>query len=218
MSPSLNSDIPDNIASINLYFYSKMDKTIPAANEWIKSYGDYLFSLAMIKTRNKEVAEDLVQETFLSAFKAYDKFQHGSTEKTWLTAILNNKIIDHYRKKDVLKDAETYLSETDSSFYDHFFTADRQMYGHWIKEAYPQVWELPADHSLIQQEFRKILELCLSKLPSKLLPVFIAKFMDDEDAEDICKEFNLSSSNYWVILHRAKLLMRGCLEENWLSE
>jgi RNA polymerase sigma-70 factor (ECF subfamily) len=189
----------------------------PKPDAWLKQYGDYLFSIAMLKTRDKTLAEDLVQETFLSALKGYDGFQHNSSEKTWLTSILKNKIIDHYRKKDVLRNTEAYLVETEHAFYDHFFSPDPTQKGHWVEKAYPKSWETAADHSIIEKEFSAILELCLSKLPSKLLPVFMARFMDEENAENICKEFNLTSSNYWVILHRAKLLMRSCLEEKWLS-
>lgn len=192
-------------------------KTPPNAQEWINAYGDYLFSIAMLKTRDKTLAEDLVQETFLSAIKGYGNFQGKSSEKTWLVTILKNKIIDHYRKKDILKDAGLYLNQTDHSFYDHFFSNDQERQGHWLEKASPQTWELSADHSLIEKEFGAALEFCLSKLPSKLLPVFMARFLDEEEAENICKEFNLSSSNYWVILHRAKLLMRACLEAKWLS-
>jgi RNA polymerase sigma-70 factor (TIGR02943 family) len=192
-------------------------KTPPNAEAWLKAHGNYLFSIAMMKTRDKTLSEDLVQETFLSAIKGYDNFQGNSSEKTWLTTILKNKIIDHYRKKNILKDANSYLTETDHAFYDHFFATDQDRNGHWLEAASPKGWEFPADHAIIEKEFNATLELCLSKLPAKLLPVFLARVLDEDDSENICKEFNLSASNYWVILHRAKLLMRACLEAKWLS-
>jgi len=182
---------------------------------WVSNYGDYLFSIALMKTSNTEVAEDLVQDTFLSAIKAADSFKGESAEKTWLVRILNNKIIDYYRKKDVLKGTSDYLDSTENNFDEHFFEANSHSEAYWKKEAMPDHWKAEADSSLNQAEFNKVLEFCMQKLPSKLLPVFVLKYMDDEDADKICKELDISSSNYWVIIHRAKLLMRACLEKNW---
>jgi RNA polymerase sigma-70 factor (ECF subfamily) len=185
---------------------------------WIQLYGDYLFSMAIIKTNNKELAEDLVQETFFSAFKAKETFKGNSSEKTWLTAILKNKIIDFYRKKEVLKQAGEYLSSTEESFYSSFFSQEEEKMGHWTSEAAPTGWKREAaDAALNSKEFNKILLYCIEKMPAKLAPVFLARFIDEEDAEKICKEYDLSSSNYWVIIHRAKVLIRSCLEKNWFA-
>lgn len=183
-------------------------------SQWVSMYGDYLYSVAFFKTGNKETAEDLVQETFLSAIKGKDSFKAESSEKTWLTSILKNKIVDFYRKKDVLKNADQYLADTENSFQYNFFDAND---GHWKDSALPQQWQESADQNLNDSEFNRILEYCIRKLPSKLVPVFIAKYIDDADSEEICKEFKISSSNYWVILHRAKVLMRSCLEKNWIQ-
>lgn len=179
--------------------------------DWVSRYGDYLFSIAMLKTSNRETAEDLVQETFIAAIKAKDTFREASSEKTWLTAILKNKIIDHYRKKDVLKNVSTYLDETDASFADNFFHRN----GHWKTGAMPHNWQENADGDINRAEFYRILQECIQKMPAKLVPVFTARFIDNEDSDIICKEFNITSSNYWVIIHRAKVLMRNCLEKNW---
>ncbi len=189
------------------------DKNILRPGEWVKTYADYLYSLAFIKVNNKETAEDLVQETFLSAFKAKDNFKQGSSEKTWLTAILKNKIIDHYRKKDVLKEVDGYISATERGFDEHFFNESD---GHWLVDAGPRDWNELADAKVNHHEFNKIIQYCIQKMPAKLVPVFVAKFLDEAEAEIICKEFNITSSNYWVILHRAKVLIRSCLEKNWM--
>ena len=180
--------------------------------DWVKTYADYLYSLALIKVSNKETAEDLVQETFLSALKAKNTFKNGSSEKTWLTAILKNKIIDHYRKKDILKDVSTYISDTDKGFDEHFFNEHD---GHWMMQSAPLAWKESADAKVNRNEFNKIIQYCIQKMPNKLVPVFVAKFLDDAEADIICKEFNITSSNYWVIIHRAKVLIRSCLEKNW---
>ncbi len=179
---------------------------------WVKSYGDYLFSYCFLRVRNRETAEDLVQETFLSAFAARERFAGESAEKTWLVAILKNKIIDYYRKKDVLKETDSYLAETDDDFSREFFNESN---GHWLREGAPQLWTAAADANLNQEEFSRVLLACIEKMPPKLVPVFIAKFIDDEESETICKVHALSASNYWVIIHRAKVLIRSCLEKNW---
>lgn len=186
--------------------------------QWVANYGDYLFSIAVLKTNNQMVSEDLVQETFLSGIKAMGGFKGESSEKTWLTRILNNKIIDYYRKKDVLKNTDSYLIETEQPFYNHFFESDKKILGHWTASANPKDWGTDAEQALLNKEFNSILEDCMSKMPPKLAPVFIAKFIDDDGAEKICKDFNISSSNYWVILHRTKIIMRKCLETNWFNK
>ncbi|HZY81588.1 MAG TPA: sigma-70 family RNA polymerase sigma factor [Cyclobacteriaceae bacterium] len=183
---------------------------MPALNpdSWLTSYGDYLFSYCMIRVNHRETAEDLVQETLISAFRSKDSFKGESSEATWLVAILKNKIIDHYRKRDVLKDVQYYLESTEEDFSKNFFDASN---GHWLRDA------APADLNIEQGEFEKILLGCVHKMPPKLVPVFIAKFFDEEDSETICKVHNISSSNYWVIIHRAKVLVRACLEKNWFK-
>lgn len=185
---------------------------------WISLYGDYFYSMAMIKTGNKELAEDLVQDTFLSAYKAKESFKGNSSEKTWLTAILKNKIVDYYRKKDVLRNTDQYLSESEQSFDSSFFTTEGNHAGHWTTAAAPKDWDMEmADNQLNKSEFNKILQYCIQKMPPKLVPVFLARFVEEEKAETICKELQLTSSNYWVIIHRAKVLMRSCLEKNWFD-
>lgn len=193
-----------------------MSNTLQPA-DWIGLYGDYLYSLALLKTGNKEIAEDLVQDTFLSAFKARESFKGNSSEKTWLATILKNKIVDHYRKKDVLKNTGDYLADTEESFHNSFFTTGDPA-GHWTSATAPKEWHTEnADNPVNKREFYQILQYCIQKMPPKLVPVFLARFVDQENADEICKEFNISSSNYWVIIHRAKLLMRSCLEKNWFG-
>ncbi len=181
-------------------------------SSWVKLFGDYLFSYALLKVGNRETAEDLLQETFVSAIKARDTFKGDSSEKTWLVAILKNKIIDHYRKKDVLKNASEYVAETDNDFSIHYFDKSN---GHWLQNTAPQDWPESADQPINSVEFERVLQMCIHKMPPKLIPVFVAKFIDDEDSQEICKVHDISASNYWVMIHRAKVLIRSCLEKNW---
>lgn len=183
-------------------------------DSWLKSYGDYLFSYCMVRLNHRETAEDLVQETLISAFRSRESFKGESSEVTWLVAILKNKIIDHYRKKDVLKNTSGYLESTDNDFSRNFFDPDN---GHWLRPAAPGLWSESSQSNVEEAEFNEVLQSCVHKMPSKLVPVFIAKFFDDEDSEKICKDHDITPSNYWVIIHRAKVLMRACLEKNWFQ-
>jgi RNA polymerase sigma-70 factor (TIGR02943 family) len=180
---------------------------------WVKNYADYFYAYAFFKTNNTEVAQDLVQDTFLAALRAKDGFKGDSNEKTWLMRILNNKIIDYYRAKKQHEPFEDYLAATNDSFHDTFFDAKET--GRWTEKIMPVHYANTTDDYLQQQEFQTILNGCLQKLPLKLRQIFTDKYIDDRPANDICKEYDLSSSNYWVILHRSKVLLRSCLDKNY---
>jgi RNA polymerase sigma factor (sigma-70 family) len=184
--------------------------------KWVENYGDYLFSLAKYKLDDDELARDFVQETFFAAIKAKDNFRGECSEKTFLVRIMNNKIIDHYRvgKKEI--PMSEYLARTQKSFNDHYFEFNTPgEYGHHKIEAFPAISGLESDLNINRSELKKVLKLCIGKLPPSLSQVFLLKYISGENAEFICKKFNISSSNYWVILHRAKLLLRSCISKFW---
>jgi RNA polymerase sigma-70 factor (TIGR02943 family) len=183
-------------------------------SKWLTQYGDYLFSYALLKIGNRVLAEDLVQDTFLAAIRAKETFKGESSEKTWLISILKNKIIDAYRKKDILKNTSQYLGETEEQFSSQFFDPSD---GHWLPSSVPASWSDSPDSALNDKEFDGVLQLCVQKMPPRLVAVFVAKYVDEEDSEIICKVHSLSPSNFWVILHRAKVLVRSCLEKNWFQ-
>lgn len=190
-------------------------KTTLNFNNWVDNYSDYLFSYALMKVGKREDAEDLVQETFLSALKGKENFRGEATEKTWLTIILKNKIIDYYRNASKELPIDKYLNETNKSFNSNFFDADNV--GHWNKYVKENHFSSSADTYLQGKEFQEYLDYCLSKLPQKLKTVFIARYMDDQKADKICKDYEISSSNYWVIIFRAKTLLRHCLEKKGIT-
>lgn len=178
---------------------------------WVDNYTDYLYTLALYKVGKKEEAEDLVQETFLSAYKNRDTYNGAAAEKTWLTAILKNKIIDYYRKSKVTDSFSDYLDKTEVSFENSFF--DNNNYGRWHEEIGGNFFSKASDHYLISKEFQHFLSICLEKMPTKLRSIFISKYIDEDKAENICKEHMISPSNYWVIIFRSKTLLRSCLEK-----
>ena len=188
------------------------DKMLLNPEMWVSKYADSLFSYAMKRVNNEEVAQDLVQETFLGGLKSRHNFDGNSTEKTWLIAILKFKIIDHYRSKN--KQQTSKINQSDGEELDHYFFDDNT--GHFKPEHSIIGNFEQADEQLEKKEFYKVLEDCLKKLPTKLSSVFHLKMLLEEKTEVICQTLNISDTNYWVILHRAKVQLRSCMSNNWI--
>jgi len=180
--------------------------------KWVDLYADYLFRYAVVRVRNEDPARDLVQDTFLAGLKAMDRFQGKSSERTWLTGILKHKIIDLYRKESSGLDSRKQISSTELQQEDFFDSND----GHWKREHAPQEFVITTEDAFQHKEFGRILESCMKKLPALWASVFVMKHMDEEKTEVILAELKLTSSNFWVIIHRTKLNLRACLQKNWL--
>jgi len=188
----------------------RTDKQLLEPDRWVEQHADYLFSYAFNRLNDEETARDLVQDTFLSALEKVDHFRGDSTERTWLTAIIKYKIIDVYRKKSSgLVKKDTLVCEYEEEFFDPNLN-------NWKREHWPQPFGVEEHDPLHNKEFISVLKRCMQKLPALWLSVFTMKHMDEEQTEIICKELRLSSSNYWVIMHRAKVNLRSCLQKNWL--
>jgi RNA polymerase sigma-70 factor (TIGR02943 family) len=186
------------------------DTALLKPTHWVSAHADYLYAFARVRIADEEQAKDLVQETFLAALQRADKFEGKSSERTWLTAILKNKIIDVYRKKsNVFVSSEITDGANDQNFFDE---SDG---GHWTEAHYPRPFRTD-DTPLENKEFNQILKTCMEKLPPLWLSVFTMKHIDDESSETICAELKVTSSNFWVIIHRAKLNLRACLQKNWI--
>ena len=177
--------------------------------KWIDNYSDYLFRYTIVRVNNHEVSKDLVQETFFSGLKSAKNFQGKATERTWLISILKRKIIDHYRKTNSKKGQ----AEVRMNFYN-----DGENEGDWIEQRVPQSWDNEVEKKLENTELQYQIDLCIEKLPKKYAMVFRMKTIQEIDTEIICKELDISSSNLWVIIHRARMQLRKCLEENWFQE
>lgn len=169
-----------------------------------------LYRYALPRVNNTEVAKDLVQDTFLAAWRNRENFKGEISEKNWLYTILKNKIIDHFRK------ASTRLTDSLPGVADEEPYFDEAQ--HWIPASYPKDWNNDSDAPIIQKEFFDVLRSCKSKLKQLQNTVFTMKYLDGLDSEEICKALNLTASNYWVLIHRAKLQLRACLEKNWFAK
>lgn len=182
---------------------------------WVQNYGDYLYNIAFYKVNDSELAEDIVQETFLSALKAKDNFQAKSSEKTWLTSILKNKIIDYYRSKKTNQDIDTYLSATEDSFSNSFFELSEKGNMHWKEEKQSIDWNSEEINLLDNELFYTIFIGCIDNLPKNLSMIMRYKFIDQSNSEDVCKLIGITSSNFFVLIHRSKILLRECLDIKW---
>jgi len=186
-------------------------------NIWVDEYSDEFFRFAMYRVKNREVAEDLVQETFLSGLNGLDRFRHDCPEKSWLYNILRNKIIDHFRKKtnQEIKRSSTSQEIDDDTFFYQYFKKEGKGANHWNESAAPKDMDISPDQLMEREEFMQFLLLCLSLLPETWEKVFTLKNIEDLTTPEICKELNITSSNLWTIIHRAKLQLRDCLEKRW---
>lgn len=191
---------------------TQTDKTLDSSqvfSDWLDTYGNDMYSWAYYKLSSKETAEDLVQETLLSAFKSFDKYRPGSNPKTWLFTILNNKIIDYYRASNTTKSVnETEL--TGKRVEDENFTAN----GAWSHAVKP-LWANAEEHLLDNADFLEVLNVCIENLPDQWRQVITGKYFDHKKGDEISKELGITSSNLWQMGHRAKLQLRKCLSTNW---
>lgn len=187
---------------------NKTQKNPLSPDDWIDNYADYLYNYAIARVNEPDIAKDLVQETFFAGLKSAKNFEGKSTERTWLISILKRKIIDYYRKINSNKGK----AEVRMSFYD-----SGENEGNWIEERVPQSWDASAEKDLENEELKSQLDQCIDKLPVKYAMVFRMKTIQEFETEEICKELDITPSNSWVIIHRARTQLRECLEKNWFK-
>ncbi len=176
---------------------------------WLADHGDALYAYAMARVRRSAVTEDLVQETFLAAMKARERFSGRSTERTWLIGILKHKIIDYFRKDSRERTYED--TETLEAFEKENFTEN----GHWRKA--PSSWPSHPAKSYERKEFWNILHDCLGELKPAHQQAFTLRELEGRDGTEICDILRVSESNLWVMLYRARMKLRSCLEQKWFT-
>lgn len=176
---------------------------------WVDLYGDYLYRFALSRVKDATAAEDLVQETFLAALQARHGFQGRSSPKSWMTGILKHKIVDHFRKH--VREQPTEDIEIEKSSIDTLFHGN----GSW--RVAPNRWTLNPKRLYDQKEFLDIFYRCLAKLPKRLARAFALREIDGMNTEEIRKVMDISATNSWVILYRARMALRACLEKRWVG-
>jgi RNA polymerase sigma-70 factor, ECF subfamily len=170
----------------------------------------YLLRVALLQLRDKDLAEDVVQDTLVAALQAAAGFSGRSSVKTWLTGILKHKIVDAIRKKTRAPSMSSIDDECRIDDFDALFDDS----GHW--ENPPADWGDP-ESQLSRKEFFDVMEFCLDRLPPNTARVFMMREVMELDGDEICKELTITSTNLWVILYRARIALRECLEQHWFA-
>jgi RNA polymerase sigma-70 factor (ECF subfamily) len=183
----------------------------PPDAEQLAAHRDYLFRFALVHLRDPARAEDVVQETLLAAMESHAAFSGRAQLRTWLTGILKHKIVDVFRRQA----REAPLDEpgeSDEEFSERFF--DPQERDHW--RSFPQNWGDP-EKSLEQKRFWEIFDACSKAMPAQTARVYAMRELMGLETEEICKELGITPNNCWVLLYRARMSLRQCLESRWLQ-
>jgi len=190
-----------------------MDTTTPTTqslHSQLEVMRPQLVRFALLQLRNQALAEDAVQDTLIAVLEQPGRFQGQSTLRTYVTGILKYKIIDNLRASTRERQIDTADDQSEDDAIDALFAAD----GHTVDM--PRQWGDP-ERTLEQKDFFKVLEVCLEKLPAKTARIFMMREWLELETEEICKELAITSANAWVLLYRARLRLRECLDLNWFG-
>lgn len=176
--------------------------------EWVDRYGDVMLNFALARIGRRDVAEDLVQETFLAAWRARDTFDGRSERGTWLVSILRRKIIDHFRSQ---ARAKAVVASEEVTSEGTLFDAR----GKWVNP--PRRWKRSPAEAAEDAEFWQVLAGCMGDMPTHLAQAFQLREIALSTTADVCRLVGITPKNLSVRLHRARLLLRRCLERNWFS-
>jgi RNA polymerase sigma-70 factor (ECF subfamily) len=182
-----------------------------SAERWLDDHGDALFGFAFMRLRDRETSEDLVQETLLAAWRSRESFAATSSERTWLIGILKHKLADHWRRS-ARQPSDNLNADADDDLIEKTF--DMEKGGPW--RVSPSAWASP-EAALEQEQFWRILIDCVAALPPAQAQAFSLCEFDGLKGEEACKAMQVASTNLWVMLHRARLRLRQCLENNWFG-
>ena len=186
---------------VDLNKSTDLESPVEEVSQWVEEHGDLLYRFARCRVSSHELAEDLVHITFISALKDWQRFRRESSAKTWLISILRHKIIDHYRRKktDSLEDfPDGGEAVTQSAVASEEMVQDTASI------------RLNPEEILEHQELRSTLRECLDLLPERFRQVFVMRDIENKSTENICRELELSVSNFSVMMYRARLLLKDC--------
>ena len=176
--------------------------------EWLDDHGDYLYRYALFRLSDAETARDIVQETLIAAWKAGENFRGDSSPRTWLVGIMKHKIIDHVRKEIRRRDLNDAAESDPTS---HWFNAD----GSWVDA--PRAWADNPETLIEQSRFREALRDCIGRLPEKQRSAFSMRELAGEDSDTVCNDLDITPTNLHVMMHRARLALRSCLDIHWFG-
>ncbi len=185
-----------------------IDDQVVDPDLWVDQYGDYLFRYANSRLREVSAAEEVVQETFLAGIRNVDQYAGTGSQRGWLLGILKRKIIDYVRRRAKHSQASPYDDPDPSA---QLFDEN----GKWRKDALPQS---DGERAAESRELWEVVRDCLTHLPQGQADVFVLSVMEDMDSDQICQELDITPSNLWVRLHRARLGLAKCVGPRWFSD
>ncbi len=174
-------------------------------SRWVELHGDAMFRFAMLRVKRADIAEEAVQDAFLAALTARSSFDGRSSERTWMIGILRYKLIDLLRKRQRDSDRIVSAGAAETSMFDH---------GIWIQR--PKDWNLAAS-DVEGEEFQRVLGGCVEALPGPMREAFCLRILDEIPSDDVCKCLDVTATNLWTLVHRAKLRLRACLTKRWFD-
>ncbi|RJP16580.1 MAG: sigma-70 family RNA polymerase sigma factor [Candidatus Abyssobacteria bacterium SURF_5] len=175
----------------------------------LEEYGDYLFRYALVRVRNRDVAEDMVQETLLAAVRGKEQYRGQASVRTWLVGIVKHKILDYFRKRQREHSFDATSSEA-SAGNDLFDSS-----GKW--KTFPSHWSESPAKLLEKKEFWEKFESCMTQMPERLANIFGLRELDGLETAEICKILDISTTNLHVMLYRARMRLARCLDANWFE-
>lgn len=182
--------------------------SLDISSEQLADIRRQMLKFARLQLQDLSLAEDIVQEAFVNAIKNIDNFQRKAALKTWIFAILKNKIIDYLRKKDrIVLESDLIDDEEDNHFFDNT--------GHWKEEYCPSSWQEDAVYS---KEFWALFEVCLSNLPAKQARVFMMREYLEATSDEICRVVNITHDNLYTLIYRARLQLQQCLSKKLVGK
>jgi RNA polymerase sigma-70 factor (ECF subfamily) len=182
--------------------------------EQVEKERAYLMRYARLQLRDQAAAEDAVQETLVAALTGEKSFGGRSNLRTWLTGILKHKIIDVFRKqsRETPVPSSGADGESDEEFADLYF--DKQRTDHW--HTFPQTWGDP-ERTLEDKRFWEVFDQCSTQMPPQIARAFYLRELMGFETDEICKELSITPTNCWVMLYRARMSLRQCLEVRWFG-
>lgn len=182
-----------------------VDDTRKEIQRLIDQHTEALYAYALMRVGKQDIAEDMVQETLLAALQSWHNYAGDSSEKTWLIGILRHKILDFFRQNSIRKDADDEVWRTE------YFDKHR----HWKYKMLN--WKANPEVLMENGEFWKVLRDCLKELSQIMAQAFVMREMEGKSSQEVCKHLEISETNLWVRLHRARLQLRRCLDLNWFG-
>lgn len=185
--------------------------TCTEADQWLVEHGGALYRYALTHLRDTDKAEDVVQETLLAALQSRERFSGDVSVRAWLFGILKHKIIDQFRReaREVPLDEGEESADSGGEAEDEFTEA-----GGWRSR--PADWGDP-ERVLESRQFWAILQLCLDGLSARHARLFMLREVLEHSSEEICQDLNITPTNLWTMLYRARVALRQCLEKNGMG-